>query len=141
MYEAVTNIESYLDHTYVAKGAQNLYSRGTLSQQYAQYSDNYRPNRPLNVRQIYKSEVLDICKNGAFMGIWQVFQTSNVIKHPMHSIYPPGCNQSIRLDLNRPVWCINVNYNSREVVSIMWTPMQVGNNRPCHFVPMLKVVR
>ena len=141
VYEAVTNIESYLDHTYVATGAQNLYSRGTLPQQYAQYSDNYRPNRPLNVRQIYKSEVLDICKNGAFMGIWQVFQTSNVIKHPMHSVYPPGGNQSIRLNLNRPVWCINVNYNSRQVVPIMWTPMQVGNNRPCHFVPMLKVVR
>ena len=90
IYEAVSNIECYLDHTYVATGAPNLYSRGTLPQQYAQYSDSYRTNRPLNVRQIYKSEVLDICKNAAFMGIWQVFQASNVIKHTMCSVYPDG---------------------------------------------------
>ena len=90
VYEAVLNIERYMDHTYVATGAQHIYSRGTLPQQYAQHSDNYRPNRPLNVRQIYKSEVLDIFKNATFMGIWQVFQASNVIQHPMHSVYPAG---------------------------------------------------
>ena len=137
VYEAVLNIERYLDHTYVATGAQQLYSRATLPQQYAQYSDNYRTNRPLNVRQIYKSGVLDICKNAAFMGIWQILQASNVIQHPMHSVYPAGGNQSIRLDLNRTIWCINVNFNNKPVVPIMWTPMQVGNS----FVPLLKVVR
>ena len=30
IYEAVTNNECYLNHTYVATGTQNLYSRGTL---------------------------------------------------------------------------------------------------------------
>ena len=41
VYEAVLNIERYLDNTYVATGAQHIYSRGTLPQQYAQYSETY----------------------------------------------------------------------------------------------------
>ena len=40
------------------------------SEQYAQYSDNYNPDATFNLVRLYKEVVLDICKDGAFMGIW-----------------------------------------------------------------------
>ena len=58
---------------------------GTLPEQYAQYSDNYIPNtgNELDVLDLYKKEVMDIRKNSAFMGIWQIFQAANVLKWPI----------------------------------------------------------
>ena len=76
--------------------------------------------------------------------IWEsgkFFQTANVIQAPIRSVYPMQTNPNIQNDLNRIVWCKNENANSSQVMHLMQTPMQVGNNRPCHFVPLLKVVR
>ena len=131
----------YLDNNYVQQGANHLYRWGTLTQQYAMYSDNYRPHETLNVDNIYMQEVIDICKNGAYMGVWQLFQVANVIQCPVKSVYPEGGNVNIRLDLNRTMRCINEDHNDRDPFVIMWTSMQIGNGRPCHFVPLLKVVR
>lgn len=131
----------YLDNNYVQQGANHLYRWGTLTQQYAMYSDNYRPHEALNVDNIYMQEVLDICKNGAYMGVWQLFQVANVVQCPIKSVYPEGGNVNIRLDLNRTMRCINEVHNDRDPFVIMWTSMQIGNGRPCHFVPLLKVVR
>ena len=74
LYEAVKNINHYLDHDYISNGAHNLYDRGTLPEQYAQYSDNYNPHQAFNLTRLYKREVLDICCDGAYMGIWQFFK-------------------------------------------------------------------
>ena len=141
VYESVKNMDKYLDTQYAQQGANHLYTRGTLIDQYAMYSDNYRPQEPLDVKKIYMKEVLDICKDGAFMGVWQLFQLANVLNCPIRSVYPNGGNANIRLDLNRIMWCIDSNANNRDPFVLMWTPMQVGNGRPCHFVPLLKVVR
>ena len=141
IYESINNMARYLDNAYLEMGANHLYHRGSLAQQYAMYSDNYRANNVLDVEHFYKAEVLDICKDGGFMGIWQFFQLANVIQAPVRSVYPEQSNPNIRLDLNRTVWCSDVNANSREPINLLWMPMQVGNNRPCHFVPLLKVVR
>ena len=141
VYEAVHNYLKYLDEFYIAHGAVNFYSRGTLPEQYAQYSENYNPYVPFNLNSLYEQEVLDICKDGAFMGIWQIFQVSNVIKCPVMSIHPNIGNPNIREDLNRTVFCINNEFNIRKPVKLMWTPMQVNKgSRPCHFVPLFEAV-
>ena len=111
-----------------------------MVEQFAQYTDNYVPGQQLNVEQIYKSEMLDIAKDNAYMGIWQMFQAANVIGHPIRSIYPEQSNENIRLDLNRVVYCFHDTQNTSEVLNIMWTPTKVANTRPCHFVPLLFVV-
>ena len=82
-------MDSYLDNIYVSIGARNFYNWGTLPKQYVQYSDNYIPNTgvELDVVALYKQEVLDITKNRAFMGIWQVFQATNVLKRPIHQFF------------------------------------------------------
>ena len=140
VYEGVLNKDLYLNNEYLSEGATNFYSRGTLCDQYTMYSDNYNPNTPLNVEAIYMCELLDICKDGAYMGIWQLFQVANVLQHPVKSVYPEGGNVNIRKDLGHDIHCQNQCANTRETVTLMWTPMQVGNGRPCHFVPLLKVV-
>ena len=62
VYEAVRNVDKYLDHIYISKGADNFYECGTLPEQYAQYSDNYNPHATFNMVRLKKEEVLDICK-------------------------------------------------------------------------------
>ena len=139
--KAVRNMDKYLDHNYVSVGAHNFYQQGTLPEQYAQYSDNYNPDATFNVVRLYKEELLDICKDGAFMGIWQIFQIANVIARPITSVHPNIGNPNVRSDLHRTVYCIDNAYNQHSPLHIMWTPMQVtAGQRPCHSVPLLKVV-
>ena len=80
IYEAVLNMAMYLDDNYVSNGAHNFYDRGTLPELYAQYSDNYNPHATFNMERLYQKEVLEIYQDGAYMGIWQIFQVVNVIK-------------------------------------------------------------
>ena len=49
-----------LDNAYLQMGANHVYRRGSLAQQYAMYSDNYEPNVVLDIANIYKHEVLDV---------------------------------------------------------------------------------
>ena len=101
IYEAVQNIEKYLYDIYAYFGATNFYERGTLPEQYAQYSDNdnYNPHATFDMVRLYKQEVLDICTDGAFMGIWQIFQIANVVKRPICSVHPNIGNPNVREDL------------------------------------------
>ena len=135
IYEAVMNMGQYFDDN----GAHNFYDRGTLPEQYAQYSDNYNPHVAFNMLQFYKREALDICSDGTFMGIWQIFQVANVIKRPMTSVHPKIGNPNVREDLHQTVYCIDDNYNLETPLKIIWTPMQVNGGHQCHFVPLLRV--
>ena len=49
VYESVRNIDKYFDHIYLSKGAHHFYERGTLPDQYAQYSENYNPHGTFNM--------------------------------------------------------------------------------------------
>ena len=142
VYEAIKNLQSYLDHNYVSVGAVNVYDCGTLPEQYAMYSDDYIPNTgiPVDVLDLYRQEVMDKSKDGAYMGIWQIFQASNVLKHPIQSVFPHIGNENVIKDLNHTVYCIDNTHNTNNCINMMWTPMQVKRIRPCHFVPLLKVV-
>ena len=101
----------FLDHDYVSHGAHNFYDRGTLPEQYAQYSDNYNPANTFNLMRLYKREVLDICHYGVYMGIWQIFQIANVIKMPITSVHPNIGNPNFREDMHRTMYCIDDTLN------------------------------
>ena len=106
--EAVLNMGQHLDDNYVSNGAHNFYNRGTLPEQYAQYSDNYNPHVAFIMLQLYKREVLNICSDGVFMGIWQIFQVANVIKRPITtSVHPKIGNPNVRGDLHQMVYHID----------------------------------
>ena len=129
-----------MNKNYIKRGACHEYNRSTLVEQFAQYTENYVPGQTFNVERIYESEILDIAKDNAYKGIWQIFQAANVTDHPIRSVYPENSNPNIRLDLDRVVYCYNDNQNPSEVLNIMWTSTYVANTRPCHFVSLLFVV-
>ena len=58
VYEAIQNLDAYLDNIYTSVGVQNFYHHGTLPEQYTQYSDNYIPNtgNELDVLDLYTKE-------------------------------------------------------------------------------------
>ena len=67
------------------------------------------------------------------MGIWQVFQATNVLKRPIQSVFLHIGNENVIKDLKRTVYCIDTRHNAKSLINIMWTLMQVKNSRPCHF--------
>ena len=77
---------------------------------------------------------------GACVGMWQILSAANIMEHPIRSVYP-DVRQIVRPDLNRRGHCYNEEFNSKPLLHIMWTPMAVNSEDPCHFVPLLKVVR
>ena len=89
------------------------------------YPDNYNPERELKVRAIYIQELIYICKDGAYMGIWQFFHLAHVLENSGCSVYPDGDNMNIRKDLNPKIFCKNETANSKQPINFMWTPMQV----------------
>ena len=127
IYKAIHNLQSYLDHNYISLGTVNFYECETLPEQYAQHSDNYIPNTgiPLDVLDLYRQEVMDIQKDRAYIGIWQIFQTANVLKCPICSVFPNIGNTNVIKDLNHTVYCIDNTHNPKCCINIMWTPMQV----------------
>ena len=141
VYEAIQNMDKYLDKQYVSIGAQNLYGRATLVEHFAMYTEEFCPNTPLDVLDLYKKEVMEIRKLSSYCGIWQIFQTANILHVPIQSVYPFGCSDlNTRKDMNRTVYCYDDNNNNANEIKIMWTPTQIRKQGPCHFVPLLKVV-
>ena len=104
------------------------------------FSEHYNPMLRLDTETLYNLELLDICKDGAYMGMWQILAAANILQHPICSVYP-DLRRIVRPDLNRRVYCYNEALNTKRLLHIMWTPMSVNSQDPCHFVPLLRVVR
>ena len=76
-------MDKYLDNQYVSIGAQNFHGRATLVEQFAMYTEEFCPNIPLDVFNLYKKEVMEIHKLGGYCGIQQIFQTANSLCVPI----------------------------------------------------------
>ena len=139
VHEAVSNAKHYVNNRYLARGAEIIYRSGGPCKQIALYSSSYIPPNPVDVVQIYKAECLEIAKPGSYCGLWQLCQAANVLRRPVRSVYPVDLNPNTRLDFDRQFYCIDNYLNSKQPVTIMWTPMQVTEaiHVPCHFVPLL----
>ena len=118
--------------------AHNFYNHGTLPEQYAQYSYNFNPHMTFNLTHLYKREVLDITQDGAYMGIWQIFQPAYIAKRPICSVHPHIGNPNVREDLHRTVYCIDGTYNQHSKLYLMWTPMQVNTKQTMSFCAIAK---
>ena len=134
------NYNKYIDNEYISRGASVIHRRGTTVEQIAMFAESYIPNTPVNVEKEFKTEVKGLCKDGKYIRLWQICAAANIFKHPINSVYP-NVHRCVRQDLNRKVWCIDECNNSNPILQIMWTPVAVNSEDPCHFVPLLKVVR
>ena len=91
--ECVKNKQLYFDNDYLTNGATYIHTRGTFLQQYALFSGlNIPPSGTGNlddwVNIIYNAEMMDIWKDGHFMGMWQLWWTSNIIGWPVRTVFP-----------------------------------------------------
>ena len=72
-----------------------------MAEQFAMYTEEFHPNIPLDVFNLYKKEVMEICKLSGYCGIW----------------HPFGCSDlNTRKDMNRTVYCYIDNNNNANVV-------------------------
>ena len=88
------------------------------------------------VEGIYQREMLQVRKLGAEMGMWQIFQASNVLGRSIVSVFPMRGNPNYRSYFNRTVFPWNKEHRRNPPLTIMWTPSVVGGPVN-HFVPLL----
>ena len=133
--EAVRNKQLYLDQNVLLKGL--LCSPDwLLATQYAACLEHYKDS--LSNEEIYENEVCGIICSGAYTGIWQFHQISNVLKRPIGSIFPDKVNSVAWSHLNRVV--LPTCETQREILYIQWTPFryEAPNWDAKHFVPLKK---
>ena len=148
--EGVSNKKRYLTDGYLSKGCVNKYTKTTFPIIYADMSEYRQPfprmeNETLVERlmrwstiatSIYKEETFMSRKSGEWMGMWQLFQASNVINRPIYSVYPQWLSSKMRMDLNRVIYPFEECQRTNTPIYIMWTSTNSQRN-PNHFVPLL----
>ena len=107
------------------------------------FSDKYMNEAVtrVTVHRIFQTEAMDAPTLGSYMGIWQLFALSTVLKCPIRSTYPSLGAAVPRLLLNRLILpaCHTI---STEVI-IMWSSLRTDIPKehliPNHFVPVLYI--
>ena len=142
--ELATQEEVYLDPKHLKQGT-NLTGKkaNVLPTTFTMFSDFYIPSTKITkdiIREIFRKEVKEMTKPRTFMGIWQLFALSSIMKRAISSIYPNRGHPSVRRDLHRKIVPRENDYGQSEV-SIMWTSTRTDMTHthwvPNHFVPMV----
>ena len=75
--EALRRKPLHLNDTFLRLGRSLTSPERSLSEMYSIYSQCYRNGKP--VEEIYNEEVLTICQDEAYMGLWQIHQVANLL--------------------------------------------------------------
>ncbi|XP_012941528.1 uncharacterized protein LOC106012614 [Aplysia californica] len=102
-------------------------------------SDHYSDD----VVSTYRSEVLDICRLGTYMGMWQLKAVANVFAARVVSVYPAMGQQCFRefynVQLDPDLSC-----NSAILLTVFWSSLREDMNESYwvanHVVPLLPLV-
>ena len=100
--------------------------------------DKFIPGVKFNVRKIFEEETLGLLKPKSFMGIWQIFALSSVLRTQITSVYPQLGNPLVRRHLHRMI--MPRVKSTSHIAFIMWTSTRSKspyNWLPNHFVPLL----
>ena len=79
--ELVKNEELYLDNKTMMKGMNEM-GHTNVTKTFALYSSMYTRTQRLNkqsIKKLYQKEVLTVCKNGVYMGLWQIASLANIL--------------------------------------------------------------
>ena len=89
IHELALHADFYTKEENLMKGYQKETSGSNeLVHAYAMYSDKFIPGVKFNVRKILEEETLGLLKPKSFMGIWQIFALSSVLRMQITSVYP-----------------------------------------------------
>ena len=147
LIEGVIHKHRYLNEDYLRMGTNSQQNDKILSFVFAEFSGHYKPEEmnpqgqrdeeiSNTVEAVYKRDMLQVRKLGAEMGMWQIFQASNVLGRPIVSVFPDRGNTNYRNYFNRTVFPWNKDHRRNPPLTIMWTPIVVGGPVN-HFVPLL----
>ena len=143
IYEAVKNMDKYLDVNYLSLGTNNP-QKHEIAKRYALYSGDRSVVSvrltEANIRNIYKNDVMRICATYGYMGIWQFHQAAEITKTPIGSVFPKGTNKNIRRDFNKMILPENLSCHDKTPIYIMWSPI-LETDKPSnvkHFVTLLQ---
>ena len=136
--EGVINKNRYLDNAYLSVGSSCVRSTGSYTEQYALFSGQHAHGDLQDViESVYEQEMVEMSQTNTYMGMWQIWQATNVLGRPIKSIFPDRGSQAFRADFNRLCVPYNQRLRNKEPFYIMWTPT-VQNGKIQHFVPLLK---
>ena len=79
---------------------------------------------------------MSLTKNGAYMGIWQLFAAVNVLGLPIRGVFPVRGSEEFWRNFNHLCLPVDGRHKRKKALSIMWTPT-VHNGPIHHFVPLL----
>ena len=89
--ELACNESIYIDNSYLNSGVSLPDDeKRNLCKTYTMFSDKYM-NELLSektIRRIFQEETMNVTRLGEYMGVWQLFALSTVLKCPIRSIYP-----------------------------------------------------
>ena len=142
--EGVLKKHRYLNEDYLRMGSNPQQDDKILSCVFAEFSGNYKAEEMNQqgqevtnmIETVYKRDMLQVRKLGAEMGMWQIFQASNILGRPIVSVFPERGNPSYRNYFNRTVFPWNKEHRCNQPLTIMWTPSTAGGPIN-HFVPLL----
>ena len=135
--ESVINKEKYLNQDYLAEGLSVVRDDVTLPEVYAMFSGQNAAGLSENVIEtVYEKEVMGITKSGSYMGIWQLFAATNVLGHPVRSVFPLRGSEVFRRDFNRMCFPLDGRHKRTKPITVMWTPT-VEHGPVHHFVPLV----
>ena len=97
--EAVQRKQLHLNDRFLKLGQSPALPNRSLSEMYSVYSQCYLNGK--TVEEIYEEEVLTICQDEAYMGLWQIHQVANLLQRPVGIVYPMNIRKDIRQDCNR----------------------------------------
>ena len=145
--EGVLKKHRYLNEDYLRMGSNPQQDDKTLSCVFAEFSGNYKaeemnqqgqPHIEVTsmIETVYNRDILQIRKLGTEMGMWQIFQASNILGRPIVSVFPIRGKPRYRNYFNRTVFPWNKEHRCNQPLTIMWTPSTAGGPIN-HFVPLL----
>ena len=79
------------------------------------FAEEYNPSLPLDVEKEYRREVKNLCKDGNYMGLWQIAAAANILKHPINSVYLDVL-RNVQPDMNRTPWCYDETSNRNDIL-------------------------
>ena len=102
--EGVQNHHLYVTQEIMERGATNIRQDESIPSIYAKYSDHYISGQVVTentIDYLYSREMYDCSKIGSYLGLWQIAQAAQILKSPIHSVYPQGGDEFMRYDFHR----------------------------------------
>ena len=120
-YEAVTNMDWYLDIDNLSLDLPALGTDKTIVEKYVLFSGT----NETDAEQCYKDEVIRCFKSGAYCALWQIHHLATVICRPIITVFPEFDDSEdlspLRYYHNRTIIPRRETDRQSDPVTIMWT--------------------